>query len=643
MEGLCYTIEHVFMPPKLPQAADFQKELANDYALAKYVARFANEYHNLVMGDAYDEWVPLVAMLKSMKSLHGEVPYTGEQLKRRFSQMVVSGGTCPTKKRCSMGLTRQTDVTALLVRKQNAGLIFRRGDDAVIVEAFEVSAPSTFVVQTEGKLQWSFPGSSVAIPINEFSKPVFQEQLASFITEMNQDDLEPSAVFGGHQSRERAVDPKYITDLLMTILAAVGGEQNAIKTPAKRITKRIGDDALSDKAPAPWRRSALWLVIRVALQTTLNNANEYKSFMIYFMASILKKSIHSAGKLESATLDHMRRKIARRAAKLKDTIQEHSQDEAIIACEAAQAEIESRWQKIQDAESEPPTNWDPLSLDVDADTRLKLTHSSPYINNVIYNQSAYIMTSSYTPTHGDRLRDVLGGFNSMLTKQLDTFKEGKDASLVLADFEAAVSDDLTDWVAMSLDDDAAPGLLVSKLKEYSKLASVQYANNAENLSLMTLIQMELWVAIDKFAVDDDPTFNSYPPEMPLEVLEPLLFRTAREIERVRDVALYLRRRISDATQANRPSVFKPLSPWSYSVQYFGTCATMRDLKASLERQANQKKQAKITELGQKNVAYRQWVADVNATAHSDETCNLMRKRKRKRTYCPRCLLDSTLR
>jgi hypothetical protein len=59
------------------------------------------------------------------------------------------------------------------------------------------------------------------------------------------------------------------------------------------ITKRINDHALCDKeAEAAWRRSPMWLVIRVALQTTLHDLNmdehlAYKAFMLYMLSSVL--------------------------------------------------------------------------------------------------------------------------------------------------------------------------------------------------------------------------------------------------------------------------------------------------------------------------------------------------------------------
>ncbi|KAG1835969.1 hypothetical protein C8R48DRAFT_783024 [Suillus tomentosus] len=71
--------------------------------------------------------------------------------------------------------------------------------------------------------------------------------------------------------------PRHITELLTGILCAFGG-------PAviPRIRKRIGDDVLCSKDKLLWRRSSLWLVIRVVLQTSLERTTlgrkGYKAF-----------------------------------------------------------------------------------------------------------------------------------------------------------------------------------------------------------------------------------------------------------------------------------------------------------------------------------------------------------------------------
>ncbi|KAG1719850.1 hypothetical protein EDB19DRAFT_1967474, partial [Suillus lakei] len=104
--------------------------------------------------------------------------------------------------------------------------------------------------------------------------------------------------------------PRYITELLTGILRGLGSIADV-----PRIRKRIGDDVLWDSAKLPWRRSSFWLVIRVALQTTLERSalgrTTYKLFMLFFMAKLTTL----AHDLSNDILHFMLAKIARRLFK----------------------------------------------------------------------------------------------------------------------------------------------------------------------------------------------------------------------------------------------------------------------------------------------------------------------------------------
>ncbi|KIK32994.1 hypothetical protein CY34DRAFT_813919 [Suillus luteus UH-Slu-Lm8-n1] len=61
-----------------------------------------------------------------------------------------------------------------------------------------------------------------------------------------------------------AAHPCYVTELLTGILRAFGEP-----TDIPRIRRRIGDDVSCSKDNLSWRRSFLWFVTRVVLQTSL--------------------------------------------------------------------------------------------------------------------------------------------------------------------------------------------------------------------------------------------------------------------------------------------------------------------------------------------------------------------------------------
>ena len=148
---------------------------------------------------------------------------------------------------------------------------------------------------TQGKLVCSYPGPSIEVPNPLFHDEDFLSELANFLLHMNDDNL-PDAVATipekeGSNARQvqDTAHPRYITELLTGILRSVGRP-----VEVARITKRVGDDVrVAAQCYTPWRRSPLWLLIRVALQTTLGQfipgRAAYKEFMLFYMCCLAKE------------------------------------------------------------------------------------------------------------------------------------------------------------------------------------------------------------------------------------------------------------------------------------------------------------------------------------------------------------------
>jgi len=201
------------------------------------------------------------------------------------------------------------------IRAQNAALIVRRlaVSDSIQFEVFEVSPPNTNVMTAEGKLLCSYPGPAIQVSEATFMDKCFLRELSSFLIQMDVDVLDstPTTVKAGSVVNEvrETVDPRYISGLLVGILRGYG--HSAV---VDRITKRIGDEVLWHDAYQPWRRSPLWLVVRVTLQTSLRVTNLYKLFMLFLHAHLLRKCV--LREFPSELLYVMRIKLTRRLSKL---------------------------------------------------------------------------------------------------------------------------------------------------------------------------------------------------------------------------------------------------------------------------------------------------------------------------------------
>jgi hypothetical protein len=127
----------------------------------------------------------------------------------------------------------------------------------------------------------------------------------------------------------------------------------------------------------------------------------------------------------------------------------------------------------------------------------------------------------------------------------------------------------------------------------------QYSSTPEAQSLMLLTIMELWVALDIIAVVQCPLLSSYSPEIPASILEPLLLRRAKSIERAARIERYLRCRHSEATCAT--SIYSDqLDNTTFAVRYFQGSPYLQAFKASIERDATDARENKVKELKRMN-------------------------------------------
>jgi len=141
--------------------------------------------------------------------------------------------------------------------------------DEVIFEAFEASARAEDVMSSPGSLVRSFPGCVVSIPAHDFHDQHFQAQLSTSLSKMS---FEPNNLPKNAEGIPRkttmwdTAHPGYITLWLRFLLEGLGHRVSLVAT-----IKRTRDDVCWEKASVPWRRSPLWLVLRVGLQISLTH------------------------------------------------------------------------------------------------------------------------------------------------------------------------------------------------------------------------------------------------------------------------------------------------------------------------------------------------------------------------------------
>ncbi|KAM7211530.1 hypothetical protein V8F06_013080 [Rhypophila decipiens] len=369
---LLYQANHIFLPPGLPQVSD--EDNFQDKHLAETVCFCLEQFRQLpeLNQDQRDRLRRCIGIVDRLVRTRGP------------------GGTLSEKSlQDEMSKLGAVETLAIHIRRQNAALLISKeeGGNQYLYEAFELLAPDGTVVTTVGSLQRQFPSASVLVPTTHAGSPRFQKTLASTITQLD----EFTDVAGQEKGRAPEIDrdtadPRLVTSMIMSMLLALGS-----KSQLPGISKRCREEVfLQPGRRSPWRRSALWFMIRVTLQLTLEparlgtkkmafHATEtlYKDFMIFLMGQVLRAS--QAAKLPPDLIFVMVNKISRRVLKLGAPLDHPGLTEAIEITDKAQSTLHAQWKATQ-LSDQASINLSALkTLDFQSDTALELVDLRKHI------------------------------------------------------------------------------------------------------------------------------------------------------------------------------------------------------------------------------------------------------------------------
>ncbi|KAF8429094.1 hypothetical protein EV426DRAFT_672940, partial [Tirmania nivea] len=629
-DSLTFIINHVFLPPKLPQKSEVDAGEHNS-ALLRLCVRAAKDYTQLVSLEIEEMWEPAVKMLENFSRLDNSNALDAAAFRKTVLGMK-SG---------------DIDVVALHIGAQNAGLMLQQTTNSMIFQSFEVSPLTSEILKPVGKLRCSYPGPAISVDLGKLTlRPYsFLVELSSFLEKMKRDStLAPNKHAKGASivSEEReSAHPMFITELLTGILRGVGEP-----VEVTRFEKRVGDEVLWNHARVPWRRSPLWLTVRVALQKTLMNHTtraEYKVFMIYLMSSVLELAIDHG--IASDILFVMNAKLSRRVMKLMDEAGNELQHLSPEILEEAKRvgsmcawELNNRWDKTRKYYSRS-LSWSPWKLKPTLDTSLSMTKSEPYIKLA----RAWGLTKTrlerkrFEPQEKQRLLQ----FSRFLPHvKFEEPTSAYEKELALADLEMWVKDYLSIWVksegAHYIEE------LGSLIQDYIEAGKQQYMGNPERMSVYFLTLMEMWKAMDMLVISCYPLLAEYSPYFFTDgFLNPLLLVEPHQRERLLEFEEYLKnRKVKSEKSVSGPmdNMFsrRPTSK-SFSVRYFDQNPEYQQLRLHIIAAAEKKKTAKRIELNYKMAEQEQ----LKETAQSMECEYLLDQRNgtaRHHYRCQKCLM-----
>ncbi|KAJ6561124.1 hypothetical protein DFH09DRAFT_503515 [Mycena vulgaris] len=540
-----------------------------------------------------------------------------------------------------------TDVLCLHIVSQNAGIILRREKTNLTLEFFQASAKTAEVTGTTGKLIIQYPSRPrLFLPIDA----TFIKSLSALLADLACTDMSDAIpktrkAHSSHDELRDVPDIRYISELLGGIARALTPVESAAQIASSTVyaTKRINDHVLWKSALLPWRRSPKWLIIRVVLQTTLqqwglSEKYGYKVFITFVLAKTLE--LARAAGVSHDLLFVMSAKVSTRLWKLRAVfdinlpIQTrppfpiHFISQQMTAVGSV---LQRSWKDIQDREAAPSSWAAPTPAQITAAQVLTLPRSSAYLEGV--KGRALTLDTGHTVFQPSIFEAHL---QSQCNIQINTVSSPGAATpdlwLRLLNLEQ--------WIANWTDTSSPQQLvkLVALIEENDRLALSFESQNPEYFSRIFLVVLELWVAIDKSATSQFPLLLDYSPELCIESFEPLLLPELSQMRRLHQIELYVTKRRTDATYPNLSVFVLHTHPHSLPSRHFARNADLQTLEREIKTQASLQKALKQQELREKLSLYNEIIEERDRLEHVHETGE-NKGTKKSRPSCGRCVKE----
>jgi hypothetical protein len=413
-------------------------------------------------------------------------------------------------------------------------------------------------------------------------------------------NMQPKSSKAGakHDEHRDTTRPSMVTELFIGVMRGMGTSSNVTA-----IRKNTRDEVLWDQASAPWRRSPMWLLIRVTLQLVITWSSDgshelYKEVMVFIMGHILQSARQAriSGDLRYA----MQAKIHRRMYKLQiagsKVLPQAVRSWISKVLQKTTQDLSKAWEVAQ--KDYPEIQLSALAaLDLSQDSLVDLSALNGHIHSTF---------TRWSDSSSSRIAPSTS-LVKYLPYELPTIplEDSNDKSYATVNYHALerwVEQHLDDWLDAYIREDACEQLTQLMMEYYSR-ASKQYAGNPEGMSIMLLTIFELWVAIDKAATYVSALLEDFKPGVPPNMLQNLLLPFSDQMKRLAKVETYLANRESREGSKATSYLFSTQDPQDFPSQYYTGSPLHQTLLADIEKNANEARSLKMRELDQVQAEY----------------------------------------
>ena len=287
--------------------------------------------------------------------------------------------------------------------------------------------------------------------------------------------------------------------------------------------------------------------------------------------------------------------MARRLSKLGPAVSCNVHQFVHDMAKATETVLSKRWIAYQDIGSISPTSR-LKALDSVADSQLSLDNSYEYLTKTLCLASPSFTQNPFTPSHVFRFDEH--DFTQFGDGQL-AMAISEDPNTALLDFESSVQRNLGSWIAASRNNSHFLDVIASCIEQYHSVAKHRYRNNPEDNSMMILTIMDLWVALDRIAIQECPLLREYSPEIPPTFLHCLLLHQSSTLKRAWHIEEYLCRRHKEALEVP-PILSNRTDGLCFAVKYFRASNSLQRLYHKIDLRAQKERAAKREELASLN-------------------------------------------